>query len=137
VTTLVLSEHAPEQPGTGIAKHHALYPDTYLRRPLAWQVRDALGAIDALTARADVEEALVAGVGAGGPAALLARAFARSPKLGRAAIDLRAPAAADGYPGLARVGGLAAATAIVEPPPLVVRTGGELDPAAVAAFLIR
>jgi uncharacterized membrane protein YfcA/cephalosporin-C deacetylase-like acetyl esterase len=137
VTTLVLPEHAREEPGSGVPKHHALYPDTYFRRPLAWQVRDALAAIDALAARADVGEALVAGVGAGGPAALLARALAHSPKLGRAAIDLRAPAAADGYPGLARIGGLRAATALVDPPPLLVRAGESFDPAAVAAFLLR
>jgi uncharacterized membrane protein YfcA/dienelactone hydrolase len=145
VTTLVLREHAREEPGTGVPRHHALYPDTYVRRPLAWQVRDALAAIDAEAARADVAEVQVAGVGAAGPAALLARAVARSPKLGRAAIDLGAPGAADGYPGLARLGGLDAAAAIVEPPPLVVRaqptaTPAENDPAtpeAIAAFLLR
>jgi hypothetical protein len=137
VTTLVLREHAREEPGSGVPKHHALYPDTYIRRPLAWQVRDTLAAIDAEAARADVAEVLVAGVGAAGPAALLARAVARSPKLGRTAIDLRAPAAADGYPGLARLGGLGAAAAIVEPPPLVVRANEPATPEAIAAFLLR
>src|SRR6185295_17518374 len=87
VTKAVLPEHPLEDPALGIAKHRALFPDTYYRLSLAWQVRDALDAITALAARGDVADIRVVGVGAAGPAALLARALARSPKLSRAVVD--------------------------------------------------
>src|SRR5262249_52997480 len=104
----------------------------YFRLPLAWQVRDAFEAMQALATRRDVAEIRVVAVGAAGPAALLARAVARSPKLTRTVVDLRGAAAVDDYPALRRLGGLARAKALVTPAPVAIGGG---DAKEIAALL--
>ena len=114
VFVLSLGTHEPERISTGTSEQKKMFPATYHRTALAWQVQDILTAVAYVTGRRDVSTMRVVGLGEAGIPALFALALAPADRRVLAILDLNGINDADesawtgprAQPMILRVGGL-------------------------------